>query len=725
MTSINTSQCDREPIHMPGSVQPFAALVICEAESLKVVQATVNCEEITGVPHQRLLGKKITELLDVGANKGAIPARFEAGRYAQSSYLVGPLYYFELEKKPASDPAFIGQQTRAAMEKIQSQKSWQGFLDEGARQIQAFTGCDRVMIYHFHDDLHGEVMAESCNPGVESYLGLHYPASDIPAPARRVFLENWVRMIPTVNYAPVPFEPALNPLTGTTPDLSRTLPRSVSPLHLEYLRNMKVGASLTLSLVSEGRLWGLVACHHLAPKYLDENERGACEILARLISSLLRDFGRAEEFSQRERLREVHRKIVSRFSYAGDIGKLLTQEAPNLLDLVSSHGAAVALYLDGQWETVGNVPSNEQLNGLVDWLTENHAERPVFETSHLAGSLPSASDYQSIASGLLAISVPKTKRNYILLFRPEVVQTVRWAGKPDEKNADASGRLHPRSSFEEWTQSVRQRSAVWRSWEIDAALELRSAILAADLSRQFEKEQKARQEAETAMRLREELMAVLSHDLKNPIGSIMLQAQLMERAFEKSGDTKSLENSRRILRVGHNINNLINDILHVTKLESGTLLIEKEGADIGELLHEAVDLLESLAAHGKIELRVAPAEAPCRAKVDRERVIQVLSNLIGNAIKFTPPEGVIELSLEQCGPEFAQISVSDTGPGIPKEHQDLIFDRFWQANQTRRLGTGLGLAICKGIVEGHGGKIWVEDRPGGGSIFRFTLPLAG
>jgi chemotaxis family two-component system sensor kinase Cph1 len=724
MNKIDLTQCDREPIHIPGSVQPFGALVICDAKSMKVVQASLNCEEITGIHHGKLLGRTIGELLELGSTGGPIPHRHEGSRYAHTSYRVGPLHYFEFEKKPASDPAAIAQKTRAAMEKVQSQTSWQGFLDEGARQIQALTGYDRVMIYHFHEDQHGEVMAEHRKPGVESYLGLHYPATDIPAQARKVFLENWVRMIPTVNYTPVPFEPALNPVTGSTPDLGKTLPRSVSPIHLEYLRNMEVGASLSLSILSEGKLWGLIACHHLTPKYLDENERGACEIMARLISSLLRDVSRVEEFNQRERLREVHRKIVSRFSYAGDIGKVLTQETPNLLDLVNADGAAAALYLDGHWETIGNVPSDEQLDALVDWLTEDHPEQPFFDTNHLVGVFPPASAYEKIASGLLAISVPKTKRNYILLFRPEIVQTVRWAGKPEEKIASADGRLHPRTSFGEWSQSVRQCSVPWRSWEIDAALELRAAILAADLSRQFEKEQKARQEAETAMRLREELVAVLSHDLKNPIGSIMLQAQLMEKSLEKSGDAKSLEKSRRILRAGHNMNNLINDILHVTKLESGTLVIEREGTDIAELMRETTDLLESLATHGKIELRVKEGEMNCLAKIDRERVIQVLSNLIGNAIKFTPAEGVIELSLEKCGPEFVQLSVSDTGPGIPKDHQELIFDRFRQASHTRRFGTGLGLAICKGIVEGHGGKIWVEDRPGGGSIFRFTLPLA-
>lgn len=709
---LDLSQCDREPIHAPGAVQPFTAVLIAPTASGHVEQCTLNAHEFLNVPH--VLGRSLEQIL----------AEVDSSGYSRTQYSVGPLTYLEFEKCTTSEAPNWNIRTREAMQAMQSHSTWQELLNESARQIHKLTGYDRVMIYRFHPDHHGEVIAESLNPGVESYLGLHYPASDIPLPARQIFLANWVRMIPEVNYQPVPFEPALNPITGQTPDLSRTLGRSVSPIHLEYLRNMDVGASLTLSILSEGKLWGLVACHHLQPKFLDTHARGACEIIARFLSGLLRDVARVEEFNEREKLREIHRRIVSQLDPNKDLGKQLTQESPNLMDLMRPEGAAVALYLEGEWQTVGKVPTKPQLDALVEWLALNQSGQAVYHSASISQEYPQARDYADIGSGLVAISIPKTKRNFILLFRPEVTHTVRWAGNPNGKTTDEQGHLHPRNSFKEWSESVRFTSRPWHSWEIDAALELRAALLSLDLAKQFEKEQKARHEAEVATRLREELMAVLSHDLKNPIGSILLQAQIIDRKLAKSEDKSVCEAAKRIVRAGRNMNNLIDDILHVTKLESGTSVVEPLRQDLNPILTDALDMLTPLALDAGIEVRTILAKGPCRVNVDSDRIIQVLSNLVGNSIKFTPKGGSIEVGIETCGPENATVYVSDTGPGIPEEHRMLIFDRFWQANQSRRIGTGLGLAICKGIISQHDGTIWVENRQEGGSVFKFTLPLA-
>lgn len=704
--SLDLTRCDREPIHIPGAIMPFGALLLCEEKTGKIVQASANSAEYLGATPDKLLGQSIEEFLNLDP----------------VTYSLNGLRYYEFEPKPSTNAAQLNRRTRESMEKIHEQTGWQGFLNEGARQIQALTGYDRVMVYRFHEDLHGEVVAEACNPGVESYLGLHYPASDIPAPARKVFLENWVRMIPAVDYAPVPFKPELNPLTNATPDLGRTLLRSVSPIHLEYLRNMKVGASLTLSIVSDGKLWGLIACHHLTPRYADRELRGACEVLARFISGLLRDVARVEEFTEREKLRDIHRRLISRFENGSDLGKVITTETPNLLDLIGSKGAAAALYLEGQWETVGDVPGTEELEKLVDWLANKTSDQPIYATNSLSQEFPQAKAYTEIGSGLLAISIPKSERTCILLFRPEIVRTVTWAGNPSEKVTSADGRLHPRASFGEWTESVRGQSAPWRTWEIDAALELRSAILAHDLKVQFAREQQARVDAEIAKQLREELVAVVSHDLKNPIGSILLQAQAMERGFERTGDERNATAAARIVRIGRSMNNLIDDILHVTKIESGTLEVKKQQEDLLTVLVESKEIFGPLAAEAGLELMVSPSSKSCPARIDRDRILQVLSNLVGNAIKFTPSGGRIELSLETVEADFALICVMDTGPGVAPEHREKIFDRYWQANQAKRLGTGLGLAISKGIVESHGGKIRVRGRDGGGSVFEVRLP---
>lgn len=715
--------CDKEPVQFIGAVQAYGALVLSDAASGQITQVSANAEKFLGRAPASLLGRPVAELFPTAPAPTEHATRFAADHGEVNTYLKDQRRYFEVEPAPTADLSRLSRRVQAAVDAIGAGTGWREYLDAAAAETFALFGYDRVMIYKFHPDLHGEVVAEKCKPGVDQFLGLHYPASDIPAPARQVFYENWVRMIPAVDYALAPLEPALDPATGRPADLSQTALRAVSPVHLEYLRNMGVAASLTISIKSEGRLWGLIACHHLTPKYLDREERAAAELIGRFVSSNLRDASKLEEFEERRRLAGVQKEIIRRLRHTNDLGKEMLKIRPNVLDLIKADGSAAAFYVNGVWETIGEVPDTDCLNGIADWLNEHAADEEVFSTDRVIEYHPSCVPFRRITAGLLAINIPKHRRSYVLFFRPEQVHTVRWAGNPNEKMADSAGRLHPRGSFNEWSESVRDRAVPWREWEIDAARELRTAILGADLQRQYEKEQEAREEAERAMRSREELMAVLSHDLKNPIGSITLQAALMERTFVKNNDTKSIELTKRIQRAANSMNTLINDILHVTSLEAGMLTMERKPEEIRDVCQEVIELLNPIAQHNQIDLRLKSG-INCTAEVDHERLLQVLSNLIGNALKFTPAGGTVEVSIDQCGPAEVKLSVADSGPGIPEEHHLFIFDRFWQANQAKRLGSGLGLAISKGIVEAHGGKIWVENRQPNGTIFHFTTPLA-
>lgn len=337
--------------------------------------------------------------------------------------------------------------------------------------------------------------------------------------------------------------------------------------------------------------------------------------------------------------------------------------------------------------------------------------------------MPAAKKYSAIASGLLAASIPKSKKNYIFWFRPEVIETVRWAGNPNEKKVDANGRLSPRGSFDEWKESVREHSRPWKIWEIDAALELRAAILGVDLRRQYEKEQRARAEAERAVKSREELVEIVSHDLKNPLTSMVMNIRLLERLLGPN-EAKVTDIIARFSRSTKVMLNLIEDVLNVAKMEAGEMPLEKVNKNLLETIRDAIDLIRPIAVEKMIDLQLEKTSIPCTTDFDEGRVLQVLSNLIGNAVKFTPEGGRITVSIDECGPEFLKVSISDTGPGIPKENLLNIFDRFWQANQAKKMGTGLGLAIVKGIITSHGGEIWAESDLGKGTTFHFTLPLS-
>lgn len=698
---IDISQCDSEPIRFINALQNFGALIILDDK--KVIKTySANLFEIINSPEVSLLDKAFDSQLLKDKNLDITTSVNNEG-----------YTFIQIEKSPTTESIALN----PLLEKLQSSEKLQTLLENCSEVIGELTGFDRVMIYKFHEDFHGEVVAEKVKPGTDSYFGLHYPASDIPTPARAIFLENWVRMIPDVHYNMIALKSSLPEVL----DLGKIALRAVSPIHITYLKNMNVSATLTISLVVDNKLWGLIACHNMKATTIPKELRNKCETIGRFTSSLINTVSLREKNTHAEKIKKVHVKLIEHIKNSNDMSRDLVTHSPTLLDLISSQGAAAALYMDGYWIGVGAVPTNQQLNELVEWLAENHKDKPVWQSSNLSKVYSQASAYREIASGVLAASVPKTAKNYIFWFRPQIAKTVKWAGNPDKEMNLVNGRLTPRASFEEWKESVHGESLPWREWEVDAALELRNGILAIDLKRQFEKEQKARQEAERAKQTREDLMEVVSHDLKNPLSSIQMNTHLLKK-FLPVAEEKSRALTERILRSSMTMNNLINDILSIAKLESGQMDLITDQMCVTKVIKEAVEMLSPMAAEKNIHL-INTAKLTCNAEYDFERLMQVLSNLLGNAIKFTPEDGAITISVDNCGPEFVKISIKDSGPGIPKEDLTNVFDRYWQAHQTRRLGTGLGLSIAKGIIETHGGEIWVESDLGEGANFQFTLPV--
>lgn len=699
--SIDLSECEKEPVRFINMIQPFGAILRTNSDQL-ITHYSANLATVTKLEGKTLVGRRYSpELLSPIAFSQSV-INLETGQLIEIEFKENQRY----------------QELNPLLDKLQTAPDMSNLLLKAAEVMQEMSGFDRVMVYKFHDDLHGEVVSEVVRPGTDSFLGLHFPASDIPSQARSIFLENWVRLISDVNYTAV----EIVGLQGeSTLDLGKSLLRAVSPIHIEYLKNMSVGASLTVSMIIEGKLWGLFACHHNSPRYLPKSVRDNCEVVSRMTSALIRDSHLKEISFHANKLRSIHEQLLSKTGLADDLSGKLTKYSPNLVDIIKSEGAAAALYVDGYWATVGQVPTNQELDNLVGWLSSQDVG-DVFTTDRLCKIYPEAEAYKSIASGLIAASVPKNKRSYILWFRPEFIQSVKWAGNPEKVVNSVNGRLTPRASFEEWKEKVYGTSIPWKTWEIDAAVLLRNSVLALDLRRQFEKEQKAREEAERAKHSREELMAMVSHDLKNPLSSIQMNAQLLKR-FLPEMDEKSRSITERIFKSSVMMNNLIDDILCVTKLEAGHVSIDAVRLSLHSVIDEAIEVLGPIAAHKNVRLKREDESFNFETEYDYGRMLQVFSNIIGNAIKFTPDGGTISVKVEKSGHEFVVASVRDSGPGIPKEHLPSVFDRFWQAHQTKRLGTGLGLAISKGIVEAHGGEIWAESEAGQGATFLIRLPV--
>jgi light-regulated signal transduction histidine kinase (bacteriophytochrome) len=729
------AECSREPIHIPGAIQSYGLLFALD-DNLQVQWCSANVASTFGVALGALLGRPIHDILFVdfrpyvrqGDFESAEPVRVPRpdGGHAWDAFLHRHRGALILELEPlqpdSADGVFsYGAWIRSVLRSIESSTSIAELCQRACEEIKRLTGLDGVMTYKFHADGHGEVIAEAKESEWPKYLGLHYPASDIPEQARAIFLDNWVRAIPDRDYTPVPIVAAdenLPPL-----DLGRSLLRSVSPVHIEYLRNMGVRASLTLSLIRDGQLWGLIAGHHYrGPKHFSFEQRAAAEMLARMVSSLLARREDLETAGYRQRAQTAIRQLVGQMNASDDLIDGLTAKDINVQQLVESGGAALTR-LDGSWKTLGVTPTRSQLAQLAAWLEENHGEQELFHSDELPRLYPPAAQFKECGSGLLALRIPKGTGNYLLWFKPEVIRTVSWAGDPRKAVEPGGSRLRPRTSFDEWKQAVHMTSLPWMSWEIEAASMLSHAILTVDLQRQFDRELAARAAAEWANDQKERLLEMVSHDLKNPLHSVMVGVTLVQKTLPPEALDKASIVLRGMQRSIQSMGNLINDLLSIARVDAGAVALDLKEHSAGSILRDALELLLPVAADKGIALEIeAGSDEDCRVWCDRDRVLQVLSNLIGNAVKFTPVGGQVRCQVHSSEREVC-FSVADTGPGIPPENLNHVFDRFWQARQTQRFGTGLGLSIAKGLVSAHGGRIWVESRLSRGSTFHFTLPI--
>jgi two-component system, chemotaxis family, sensor kinase Cph1 len=728
---VDLSTCDREPIHIPGAIQPHGVLLALREPDLSIAQVSANSAAFTGAKPAELLGSPLGALLDAPSMRLVEAALGSAHPRDQSPLplAIGQRAFdgilhrhrgatiLEIEPTSAGEGSVLAPSVKAAMTHMAAAGSLQALFDVVARDVRGITGYDRVLLYRFNGDEHGEIVAEDKRDDLEPYLGLRYPASDIPKQARELYRVNQLRIIPDGLVEAVPIIPRDRPDTGEPLDLTFSVLRSVSPVHLEYMRNIGFQASMSVAVVHQGALWGLISCNHGTPRRAPHAIRVACEILAQLLAAKIAAREGLEAIESIGRRRGTLLQIIEGVRAEGSVQGGLVRRSPHLLDVVEAGGAAV--YVAGSCATIGQTPSAEQIRLLVGWL-QGTARSEVFATSALSRVYPPAESFQDVASGLLAFSLPKPDPELVLWFRPEVIQTVRWGGDPSRpvEAGEAGGMLHPRRSFALWKELVRGTSAPFSAADLETASALRRTITEVDLAHQVELERAARAEAREASRARDELIAVVSHDLASPLSAIIAGASGLAQAVV---DTQKA--SDRILRSAKRMAVLLGDLRAIERIQVHRFAVEPRAEGAGSMVEEAVELIRSVAEEKHVAIHHAAIAPELRVNADRDRVLQVFSNLLGNAVRFTPSGGSVDVGVEALHAEVC-FAIRDTGPGIAADQVTRVFERGWHAPPTEGGGTGLGLYICKGIVEAHGGRIWVESRPGAGSTFSFTLPVA-
>ncbi|MFN4283691.1 MAG: HWE histidine kinase domain-containing protein [Alphaproteobacteria bacterium] len=524
--AVDLTNCDREPIHRLGAVQPFGFLIAVSGEWL-VTHISANAGEWLGGASEELIGRPLNEIISRRATHD-IRNKLQMLRSADSVERLfgaplhegGPLFdlaihvtggHIVIEAEPHfADESFNSTlAVRSMVANMHQASSFKSFAQKATMQMRALIGFDRVMIYRFDDAGSGEVIAETARAGLEPYLGLHYPASDIPKQARILYERNLLRIIADIDATPAPILPAA-PGPDEMIDLSLSVLRSVSPIHIEYLKNIGVGASLSVSILRDGKLWGLFACHHMSPRLISLERRTAAELFGQMFSLLLESRERADAAQQEGRAREIYAGFMADISDRTAMFDDIAGFSERLSDILPCDGIAVSL--DGHLRLHGATPTREEMLGLVQFLSQR-ASGQIFSSHELGAIYPAARDFIERAAGVLAIPVSRKARDYVLFFRKEAARTVTWAGNPQK--AETLGpngiRLTPRKSFEAWRETVRGQSLPWTPLERRVAESLRVSLLEvvlrlADIA---EKERKTAQERQ------ELLIAELNHRVRN------------------------------------------------------------------------------------------------------------------------------------------------------------------------------------------------------------------
>jgi light-regulated signal transduction histidine kinase (bacteriophytochrome) len=717
---VDVNDCAREPIHIPGTIQPFGVLIVVTEPEMTIARISENVSDHCSLAATDVLGRPLASLMDpASVDEIRDVLREERWHTANPLRVVMQgkeldaivhrhegVAIVELEPNPDAATPRVHHPFRAALMRVQRATTLADLAEVVVREMRRTTGFERVMFYRFHEDGSGSVDAEAKESHLEPYLGHRYPASDIPAQARRLYVANWLRLIFDAEQKPARIVPSGEPL-----DLSFAVLRSVSPVHIEYMKNMGVRASMSVSVVVHGELWGLISCvNHSAPLRVSQEIRSACEFLGRLVSLQIAAFEDRDRLSARATRRPAEETLRRAMKeHAGDEAlAALTAHPTELLGFVDAGG--VAVWTPGEVATCGRTPSREMIEEIARWL-EARGDHGPFATPCLGELLPPARACADVASGLLTFALP---RGRLLWFRPEIIETVNWGGEPT-KAIDASGRLRPRHSFAMWKEEVRFRSRPWTPNDVDAADELQRRVVEADIERRLAAEQRA-------VRARDEVVAIVSHDLKNPLHIVALQASTLSRAIGTADDEGSRALRDGLERIGKSVSRmkaLINDLLDLSRIEAGSFRLERRPVESGEMLAGAIADAQPLADAKRITL-VAEVVAPPKLEADRGRVSQLLANLLGNAIKFTPEGGTVKLHAEPRDGALS-VTITDSGPGIAPEDLPHVFERYWKSAHGE--GTGLGLYIASGVVKAHGGRIWAESSARGAS-FTFTLPLS-
>ena len=730
---VNLENCDAEPIHIPGSIQPHGFLLGLNT-TYDIAYCSANIPAY-GITVEQALNKKLADVFD---NKEAASLDqylneriFESSKphvlnhagteFNVTAHVSGA--YFILEFEPFPDGSLelsnLYLQTKKFTEILSQSNGLQQLCQSVCEEIRAITGYDRVMVYKFDEQYNGEVFAEAKNDDIEPFLGLHYPHTDIPAQARELYLRNLMRMIVDIGYTPVPIVTLHRDASNSHLDMSHSVLRSVSPIHVAYLKNMGVGGTLTISLIWENRLWGMITCHHYSPKNIPHYIRLATLMQGHFLTSQIR----VQEVNADYKLKIALDEKLKTFLYKlqehslNEERKIVSQKVIGL-----TNATGVCIVNDGMIQTHGDVPDDKEVLQLIKHLAK--------EKNDFASSNNISRDLSiSFESGIPGFLYYKTDENTcVIWFRNELKKEVVWAGDPTKAILKDEKGLNPRKSFAQWNEIVSGYSNDWLPTEISIA---NQSVYAIQKHFSFIKDkdiQKKQNSLLTKLKQANEELEninwISTHDLKEPLRKIRLFASILldsdKHAFSEDAGviiTKMSVSAAKMQR-------LLDDLSALARVRDGAYAYEL--TDLNKLVQAVISENEETAQeHGTTFITEELPELYCLPVL----LSQLFANLISNAIKFSKTDVplIINISCKEItgadGIKYYELSLADNGVGFENKYNELIFQVFQRLEKNKDIeGTGIGLAICKKIVAIHKGKLTAAGEKDMGATFKMILP---
>ena len=723
---IDPSVCEREPIHVPGAVQPHVVLLACgaAAEGFPVLACSGNvADAIAGEQPASVLGRTLATLLppelvrDVSAATGSITApnrpfrrSLQLGQawFALDAHVHAGLLLLELElvaDHPADFGAATPAQAQDAVSRLRAAPSLVAAAAAAAADIRAMTGFERVLVYRFDADWNGSAVGEDRIAAWDaSLLGLRFPASDIPAQARALYAKSTGRFVVDRDAVPSPLHAAPED-TGTAVDLTFAPARALSPVHLEYQRNLGVNGSMSLSILVDGALWGLVIGHHRGPHYVTPETRALATLVTDAFALRVHELESARLWREQQATLAAQNRLLEQMAGSDDFVAAVTVAAgqgATLLDLFEAAGAAVVGA--GRIARIGSGPDDAALRDLVAWLGGHVPPgQRVFATDHLSGHYPAAADWQSVGSGLLAAFVGDGEggRDHVLLWlRPEVVSTVIWGGDPTKTvlSDGPTGTVLPRRSFERWVEERRGHAEPWAPWQTGIVEALAAAIEGVIL-RQSRRilALEAQQAALTrALEQKDMLAREIDHRVKNSLQIVANVMLLQSRAVADPVAKAAFEDTyARVMSVAR-----VHDSLHLSD--------DIESVDLGQTLRQLCSDLSAGMTGAEQRLDVDADNGLMVSSQAAVALSMVATELVTNALKYAyaPGEqGEVEISLKARPAGGVELRVCDTGRGLPADWSD-------RAGSAGRRG-GLGMRVIRAMLSQIGAEMEVRAEPPG------------